>query len=177
MSLSWMSHSWMSHLWMSLSCISLFQMSVTQMSLSWIFLALMSFSLMSLSPILLSPDVPLPDVHLSDVPLPDVPLPNVPLPDVPIPEACTDGSVGEELTSPSVVEEPWVWVESGSCHVSFRCCNVFISGTDKGTHGGVLFVWVRVVAFFVFFVLIYLSQALICTWVAWFWNCSGLIFH
>jgi len=41
---------------------------------------------------------------------------------------------------------------SVSCLVSFLCCNQFRSGTDQGTHGGVLFtqgvlvlrlVWVR----------------------------------
>jgi hypothetical protein len=71
-------------------------------------------------------DVPLPDVPPPDVPLPDVPLPDVPLPDVPLPEARPDGSVGEESTSPRVA----FGLESGSCHVSFLCCNLFISGTD-----------------------------------------------
>jgi hypothetical protein len=50
----------------------------------------------------------LPNVHLSDVPLPDVSLHNVPLPDDPLPEACRDGSVGEELTSPRVAVEEMV---------------------------------------------------------------------
>jgi hypothetical protein len=72
------------------------------------------------------PDVPLPDVPLLDVPLPDVPLPDVPLPDVPLPEAPPVGSAGEECTSPRVA----VGLESGSCLVSFHCCNLFISGTD-----------------------------------------------
>jgi len=61
----------------------------------------------------------LPDVPLPDVPLLDVPLPYVRLPDVPLPEARTDGSVGEEWTSPPVVEEACVWVKVGflSCEV------------------------------------------------------------
>jgi hypothetical protein len=59
-------------------------------------------------------------------------------------------------------------LQSGFYLVSFRCCNLFISGTDEGTGGGVMFVWVRVVGFFVSFVLIYISQALIITRVARF---------
>jgi len=43
--------------------------------------------------------------------------------------------------------------------------------------GGVLFVWVRVVGFFLSFVLIYLSQALIITCIVRFLNCSGFIFY
>ena len=61
--------------------------------------------------------------------------------------------------------------------MSFLSFNLFISGTDYGMHGGVLFVWVRVVGLFVSFVLIYLSQALIITRVARFLDCSGLIFY
>jgi hypothetical protein len=72
------------------------------------------------------PDVPLPDLPRPDVPLPDVPLPDVPLPDVPLPEPRPDGLVGEEGTSPRVAFA----LESGSCLVSFVCCNLFISGTD-----------------------------------------------
>jgi len=56
------------------------------------------------------PDGPLPDVPLPDVPLPDVPLPDVPLLDGPLHEACPDGPVGEEWTSPRVAEEACVWV-------------------------------------------------------------------
>jgi len=102
------------------------------------------------------PDVPLPNVPLPNVPLPNVPLPNVPLPDVPLPdvpltEARADDSGGEEWTSPRVA----FGLELGSCLVSFLCYNLFISGTDSDTRGGVLFVWVRVVGLFVFFVLIY----------------------
>ena len=43
--------------------------------------------------------------------------------------------------------------------------------------GGVLFVWVRVVALFVSFVLIYLSQALSITRIARFLNCSEFIVY
>jgi len=68
----------------------------------------------------------LPDVPFPDVPLPDVPLRDVPLPHVPVAEACPDGSVVEEGTSPRVA----FGLESGSCLVSFLCCNPFISGTD-----------------------------------------------
>jgi len=46
-------------------------------------------------------------------------------------------------------------LESGSCLVSFLRCNRFNLGTDYGTCGGVLFVWVRVARLFVSFVLIY----------------------
>jgi len=61
--------------------------------------------------------------------------------------------------------------------VSFLCCNLFISGTDKGTRGGILFVWVRVVGLFVSFVLIYLSHTLIITCVARFLHCSGFLLY
>jgi len=61
--------------------------------------------------------------------------------------------------------------------VSFLCCNLFISGTDSGTRGGVLFVRVRVAGFFVSFVLICLSQELIITRVARFLDCSGFILY
>jgi hypothetical protein len=40
-----------------------------------------------------------------------------------------------------------------------------------------MLVWVRVVGLFVYFVLIWLSQALIITCVARFLDCSGFIFH
>jgi len=60
--------------------------------------------------------------------------------------------------------------------VCFLCCNLFISGTDQGTHGGVWFVWVRVVGLCVSFVLIYLSKALIITRVARVLDCEGFIF-
>jgi len=40
-----------------------------------------------------------------------------------------------------------------------------------------LFIWVRVVGLFVFFVLIHFSQALFITCVARFLDCSGFIFH
>jgi len=68
------------------------------------------------------PGFPLSDVPLPDVPLPDVPLPYVPLPDVPLPEARPDASVGEEWTSPSVVEESYVQVMVGflSCELPLR---------------------------------------------------------
>ena len=77
-------------------------------------------------PDVLLPDVPFPAVSLRDVPLPDVPLPDVPLPHVPLPESSPDGSVGKECTIPRVA----FGLESGSCLVSFLCCNLFISGTD-----------------------------------------------
>ena len=67
-------------------------------------------------------------------------------------------------------------LESGSCLVSCLRCNLFISGTDQGTHGGVWFVWVRVVGLFVSFVLMYSSQALIITCVARFLDYLGFIF-
>ena len=72
------------------------------------------------------PNVPIPDVPLPDVPFPDVPLPDVPLPDVSVPEAHPDGSVDEEWTSSCIA----FGLESGSCLVSFLCCNPFISGID-----------------------------------------------
>jgi len=72
------------------------------------------------------PDVPLPNVPLLDVPLPNVPLPNDSFTDVPLPAVCPDGLVGEEWTSSRVA----FGLESGSCLVSFLCCNLFISGTD-----------------------------------------------
>jgi hypothetical protein len=81
-------------------------------------------------------DVPLPHVPLQDVPLPDIPLPDVPLPDVPVPEVRPDGSVGEERTSPHVVEVAMVvafGLGSGSCLVHFHCSNLFISGFDYYT--------------------------------------------
>jgi len=74
----------------------------------------------------LLPDVPLPHGPLPDVLLSDVPLPDIPLPDIPVPEARADISVGEETISPRVA----FGLESGSCLVSFLCCNLFISGTD-----------------------------------------------
>jgi hypothetical protein len=111
-------------------------------------------------------------VPLPDVPLPHVPLPDVPLPEVPLPEARPDGSVGKECTSPRFA----FGLELGSCLVSILCCHLFISGTDEGTRGGVLFVSVRVVGLFVSFVLIYLSQALIITRIARFLDYSGYIF-
>ena len=64
---------------------------------------------------------------------------------------------------------------SGSSLVSFLCCYLFISGTDYGMRGGVMFTQgisysgssgLGVVGLFVSFVLIYLSQALIITCVA-----------
>jgi len=122
-------------------------------------------------------DVPLPDVPLLDVPFPDVPLLDVPLPDVPLrdfplPEARPDGSVGKEWTSPLVASG----LESDSSLVSFLWCNLFILGTDYGTPGSVLFIWVRVVGLFVSFVLIYISQVLIILHVARFLDCSGCTF-
>ena len=68
-------------------------------------------------------------------------------------------------------------LESGSCLVSLLRCDLFIPGTDQGTCGGVLFVWVRVVGLFVSFILINVSQALIITCVARFLDCSEFIFH
>jgi len=53
------------------------------------------------------------DVPLMDVPLPDVPLPDVPLTDVLLPEARPDGSVGEEWTSPRMVEVAFARVRVG----------------------------------------------------------------
>jgi hypothetical protein len=44
-------------------------------------------------------------------------------------------------------------------------------------HGGVLFVWVRIVGLFVSFVLINLSPALISTRLARLLDCSGCIFY
>jgi hypothetical protein len=61
--------------------------------------------------------------------------------------------------------------------MSFLCCNLFITGTDQGTRGGVLFVWVKVVGLFVSLVLIYLSQALTITRVTRFLDCSGCILY
>ena len=68
----------------------------------------------------------IPDVRLPDVPLPNVPLPNVALPDVPLHEERPDGSVGEQITCPRIA----FGLGSGSRLCSFRCCNLFISGTD-----------------------------------------------
>jgi len=75
------------------------------------------------------PDVPLPDVPLLDVPLPDVPLPdvsipdvplsNVTVPDVPLPEACPDGLVGEQWSSPRVAPEACIWVRLGFLSCEF----------------------------------------------------------
>jgi hypothetical protein len=67
--------------------------------------------------------------------------------------------------------------ELGCCHGSFLCCNLFISGTDYGMRGGVLFILVKVEGLFVFFGLIYLSQALFITHIVWFLDCSGHIFY
>jgi hypothetical protein len=67
--------------------------------------------------------------------------------------------------------------ESGSCLVNFFCCNLFISGTDEGTRGGLLFVWVRVARWFDSFVLMNLYQALIITRVATFLDCSWCILY
>jgi len=66
---------------------------------------------------------------------------------------------------------------SGSCLVSFHWCNPFISGSDYGTFGGVLFVWVRVVCLFVSFVLIYLSQVLNITRIVRFLDFSRCILY
>jgi hypothetical protein len=63
----------------------------------------------------------------------------------------------------------------GSCLISFLNCNQFISGTDKGTRGGVLLVWVGVVGLFVSCVPINLSQTLIITCVTIFSDCSCFI--
>jgi hypothetical protein len=68
-------------------------------------------------------------------------------------------------------------LKSGSCLVSLLCCNLFISGTEEDTCGGVVFVWVRVAGFFVSFVLICLSQPLIITPIARFLDWSGCIFY
>jgi hypothetical protein len=81
-----------------------------------------------------------------------------------------DGSVGGEKTSPRVA----FGLESGSCLVSFLCCNLFISGTDYGTRGGVLFVSARVVGLFVSIVLIYVCQALILHVSRAFWIAQGI---
>jgi hypothetical protein len=63
-------------------------------------------------------DVPLPDVPLATIPLPNVTLPNVPLPDVPLPQACLDGLVSGERSSPRIADEACV-----SVRVGFLCCD------------------------------------------------------
>jgi hypothetical protein len=65
----------------------------------------------------------------------------------------------------------------GSSLVSVLSCNGFISGTDEGMRGGVLFVRVRVAGLFVSFVLIYLSQALIITLIMRVLDCEGFILY
>ena len=65
--------------------------------------------------------------------LSDVPLPHVPLPGDPLPDACLDGSVGKESTSPRLAEGVMVvafGLGSGSCPVCFLCLNQFFSGID-----------------------------------------------
>jgi len=89
------------------------------------------------------PDIPLADVPLPDfalpnatfpnVALPNVALPNVALPNVALPQASLDCSLGEQLTRPSIAEEPMVvafGLGSGSCLLHFICSNPVISGID-----------------------------------------------
>jgi len=73
---------------------------------------------------------------LPNVPLPNVPLPNVILPNAPHLEACPDGSVRKERSSPRVAEKAMIVVFrfwSGSCPVRFLCSNLFLSGIQYCT--------------------------------------------
>jgi hypothetical protein len=110
---------------MSQSRKSLSRMSLSPMSLSRMSLSRISLSLMSLSPMSLSAWRNMVAWKMRSVPL--VVLQSQ--------HACG--------------------LESGSCLVSFLRCTQFISDTDQGTRGGVLFVWVRVVGLCVSIVLIY----------------------
>jgi len=56
---------------------------------------------------------------LPNVPLPDVPLPDVPLPNDHLLEAHPDGSVGEEWTSPRIVQEECVRLRVGFLSCEF----------------------------------------------------------
>jgi hypothetical protein len=68
-------------------------------------------------------------------------------------------------------------LRSGSCLVSFLCCNLFISDTDQGRGGGVLLVLVMVMGWFLWFVLIYISQALLISHIMRFLDCSQFVLY